>query len=258
MAFPTIPTVGAGRVLTNVIANATSPRTFPSLSGLTKNSGDLLIALIAVYQSSAASGAVFSSWGASFTEFADLGGTTSNMSIGGAYKFSNGTETGTFTVAQAATITGHAACILLSIPGAHPSTAPETGGLFHGTGSAPASGLTGPSWGAADTLWISVACSGETSTTGSYTGITNNGGDFTDVAKTGISADAVGGVELGVAFEQLNTSANQANGWNLDTSNARNSHFTVMVRPVPSVVLPPQIKGPDVWPNNTVQGRSRW
>ena len=65
MAFPTIPTVGAGRVLTAVQANATSPRTFPSLTSLTKNAGDLLIGLIAAYETSGATPPF--TWGGSFT-----------------------------------------------------------------------------------------------------------------------------------------------------------------------------------------------
>jgi len=56
VTFPTIPTVAATRVVTGVQANTTATRTFPNLSGLTKNSGDLLIAIVVGYQSSAASG----------------------------------------------------------------------------------------------------------------------------------------------------------------------------------------------------------
>ena len=120
MTFPTIPTAAAGRVLTANI-DGTGTRTFPDLSGLTKNSGDLLIAIIVAYQSSSGAGApggtVFSSWGASFTEFCDQMTTNSStMAIGAAYKWSTGSETGTFTVTQAATITGGASLILLSIP----------------------------------------------------------------------------------------------------------------------------------------------
>jgi hypothetical protein len=84
MAFPTIPTAGAGRVLTTTQANTTAARTFPSLSSLTKNSGDLLIAICIAYQSSASAGTVFGTWGGGFTEFVDVGGSTSNMSIGAA------------------------------------------------------------------------------------------------------------------------------------------------------------------------------
>src|SRR5215207_11212143 len=124
MAFPAIPTVAAGRVLTTTQLDTTAARTFPSLSSLTKGSGDLLIALVYAYQTTAAAGSIWSSWGASFTEFADLGGST-NGTFGAAYKWSTGGETGTFTATQAATVNGDAAMILLSIPGPHASTVPE-------------------------------------------------------------------------------------------------------------------------------------
>jgi hypothetical protein len=59
---------------------------------------------------------VFSSWaggGLTWTEFADLGGTTANMSIGAAYtRAVTGSETGAVTVTQA-TVNGHASMILL-------------------------------------------------------------------------------------------------------------------------------------------------
>ena len=228
MAFPSIPTTGAGRVLVTTQANATSPRTFPSLTGLTKNAGDLLIAIIVAYQSSsgagAPGGAVFSSWGGSFTEFCDQMTTNSStMAIGAAYKFSTGSETGTFTVAQAATITGHAAMILMSISGAHASTPPEENTITNGTAAAADPAALAPSWGADDTLWLAIGASGETATTGSYTGLTTSPTSYGSDALTAISADAAGGCQGGVGFRQLNTSSENVGTWTLDTSNARNS-----------------------------------
>ena len=88
MAFPDIPTVAGGRVLTTVQTGNSQTRTFPSLSSLTKNSGDLLLAIIVAYQSSTTN-AQFGSWGGSFTEFHDSGSSTT-MAIGCAYKFSTG------------------------------------------------------------------------------------------------------------------------------------------------------------------------
>ena len=124
MPFPTIPTAGAGRVLTTNQTGTSQTRTFPDLGSLTKNAGDLLIAVIVAYQSSTTN-AQFSSWGGGFTEFHDSG-TGTTLAIGAAYKWSTGSETGTFTVTQAATVTGDASMMLLSIPGAHLTTPPAS------------------------------------------------------------------------------------------------------------------------------------
>lgn len=243
MAFPTIPTVGDGRVLFTNQANATSPRTFPDLSSLTKASGDLLIAIICAYQSSAGAGApggsVFSSWGGSFTEFCDQMTTNSStMAIGAAYKWSTGSETGTFTVAQAATITGHASMCLLAIPGAHLSTPPETATIANGTSAAATMPTLNPSgWDVEDTLWIAVGASGMTSGTGSWTGTgttypTNyaNGADSNTT-----DSSTVGQTEIAVAFRQLAAASDGGGTFGVDLSNARNSALLFAVRPAPEV-----------------------
>ena len=148
MAFPTIPTVAAGRVLTAVQANALSTRTFPALSGLTKNAGDLLIAICVAYQTTAASGSAWSGWTQGFTEFIDTAGGTTAMAIGAAYKWSDGTETAAPAVTQGVTITGHATMILLSIPGVHPSTPPAATAKADGTTAAANSAALDPAaWG---------------------------------------------------------------------------------------------------------------
>ncbi len=237
MAFPTIPTVAGGRVLTANQADTAGTRTFPDLSGLTKNAGDLLIAICVVYQSSAAAGAVFSGWSAGWTEFLDGGGTTSNMSIGVAYKWSTGSETGTISVTQAATITGHASMILLSIPGAHASTPPEGGAIAHGTTAAADPAALDPAgWDAEDALWIAVGASGMTSGTGSWTGVASAPANYTDFAATNTTDNStVGQVEAAVAFRQLNASSENVGPFSVDTSNARNSAVVIAVRP--AVVL---------------------
>jgi hypothetical protein len=234
MAFPDIPT--GGRVVTGVQANGTSPRTFPNLSGLTKNAGDLLIAICVAYQSSVVNSA-FSAWGASFTEFVDAGLSTT-MCVGAAYKFSDGTETGTFDVTQAATITGHACFILLSIPGAHASTPPEGGGTQTGTTSAGDANSFDPAgWGAEDTLWIAVGGNGETATGGAFTGVTAAPTNYTDYAETGISGDVVGGVEGAVGFRQLNAASEDVGTFTVDVSNARNIIVVLAVRPAAAAPL---------------------
>lgn len=233
MAFPTIPTVAAGRVLTANI-DGTGTRTFPDLSGLTKNSGDLLIAIIVAYQDAGSSGAVFSAWGASFTEFTDQMTTSgSTMAVGAAYKWSDGTETGTFTVTQASA-TGGASLILLSIPGGDGTTAPEAGTVADGTAAAADPGAFNPAgWGTEDTLWISVVCSGMTSGTGSWTATgTTAPTSYTDRVDTNRADDStVGRVEGAVAFRQLNAASEDVGTAGVDTSNARNSAFVIAVRP---------------------------
>lgn len=235
MAFPTIPTVAASRILTGVQTGTSSTRTFPSLSSLTKNSGDLLVAIVICYQSSLTSN-IFSSWGASFTEFHDSGG-TNEMCVGMAYKVSTGSETGTFSVTQGGTITGDAAFILLSIEGA--SGTVEAGSRAVGTSSAADPASFDPAgWGAEDTLWISVAGNGETSTAGSWGGLTASPQpSYGSDALTAQSQDAVGGVQAGVGFRQLNASAEDVGTWNMDNSNTRNVAVVVAVRPASAVVI---------------------
>lgn len=236
MAFPTIPTTGAGTLLNTGQADTSGTRTFPSLSSLTKSAGDLLIAICAVYQSSAAGGAVFSGWGGGFTEFTDQGGTTSNCSIGAAYKFSTGSETGTFTVTQAATVTGHAAMFLLAIPGAHATAPPEAGTIAHGTSSSADPGSFSPSWGSDDTLWISTAIFGETATAGSFTGWSASPTNY----NTGVgpaTTDVVGGIASGIAFRQNTAASEDVGTWSGDTSNARNSQLLIAVRPAPPLTV---------------------
>lgn len=242
MAFPTIPTVAAGRVLfqLNTAGGAGGVKTFPNLSSLTKNSGDLLIAIALIYDGNSTN-AEFSSWGASFLEFFDSA-TTATPGIGCAYKWSTGSETGTFTVTSADTSTNDSCMILLSIPGAHATTPPEAGSRADGTSSAADPASFNPAgWDAEDTLWIAVAISGETGTGGSYTGIDpTNPTNYSDIAVSGISADAVGGVEGAVAFRQLNAASEDVGPFSVDVSNARNAACVIAVRPA-EVVSTPQI-----------------
>lgn len=235
MAFPTIPTVAAGRVLFTNQADTSGTRTFPSLTGLTKNAGDLLIAIIVTYQSS--TNPQFSSWGGGFTEFSDQG-TSSTLGIGIAYKWSDGTETGTFTVTQAATIAGRASMCLLSIPGAHASTPPEAGTIANGTSGAADPGSFDPAgWnGGEDVLWIAVDGNGMTSGTGAWgacgAGTLTN---YTNLANSNTTdSSTVGQTEVAVAFRQLNASSEDRGAISThDLSNARNSALIIAVRPAP-------------------------
>jgi hypothetical protein len=252
MTFPTVPT--GTRVKTAVQANTTATRTFPTLTDLTKNAGDLLIAICIAYQSSPTD-AQFTGWTGGFTEFHDTG-TSTTMAIGIAYKFSDGTETGTFAVTQAATITGHACFILLSIPGAHDTSIPEAGGRSSAVTCDPDS--FDPSWGTEDTLWIAVGGSGETGTGGSYTGIASGPTDYTDFANTGMSADAVGAVEGAVAFRLLNAASEDPGAFTNDTSNARAGAVVVAIRPVEEPVEEPAHAIAVVAPSQAVHRAAGW
>lgn len=234
MTFPTIPT--GARVVTGVQTGTSGTRTFPSLTGLTKNAGDLLIAICVAYQTSTGTDAAFSGWGGGFTEFHDSA-TATTMAIGCAYKWSTGSETGTFTVTQAGTITGEAAFILLSIPGAHATTPPTAGArVSTATTTMADPGAFDPAgWAAEDTLWIAVGGDGETNATGSYTAIASGPANYTNYVDTGISSDTVGGVEGAVAFRQLNAASEDQGAWTADTSNSRHAALVIAVRPAPTV-----------------------
>ena len=236
MPFPAIPT--GGRILTGNQADASGTRTFPSLSNLTKSGGDLLIAIVACYMSSTGAGApggtVFSAWGASFTEFCDQMTTNSStIAIGAAYKRSTGAETGTFTVTQAATVTGHASFILMAIPGPHGSSAPEVGTIANNTAAAADPASFSPSWGSDSVLWIAVDANGETAITGSWggtgTGAPTNYGNNVDTATADTST--VGQMELNVAFRQTTASSEDRGTLSThDLSNAKNSALIIAVR----------------------------
>jgi len=233
MAFPTIPTVAAGRVLSVLALSPSGTHTSPNLSSLTKNSGDLLIAIVIIYDGNSTN-AEFSAWGGGFTEFSDNAG-TATMGIGCAYKWSTGSETGTFTVTTADASTNDSAFFLLSIPEAHVSTPPEAGSFVTGTGAAADPGSFDPAgWGAEDTLWIAVGGSGEDGAGGAYTGIASAPTNYGNYADSGISADVVGGVEGAVAFRQLNATSVDVGTYSLDLTNARNSALVIAVRPRPT------------------------
>lgn len=234
MTFPTIPTVAAGRVLSTLATSPAGTHTSPNLSSLTKNSGDLLVAIVIIYDGNSTN-AEFSSWGGGFTEVKDQA-TTTTMAIGVAYKVSNGSETGTFTVTSADASTNDSCFFLISIPGAHTTLpAPEATSIANGTSAAADPASLSPSWGAADTLWIAVAGSGETATAGSFTGIASAPTNYTDYVDSGISADVVGGVEGALAFRQLNAASENVGPFSVDTSNARNSALLIAIRPAPAV-----------------------
>jgi hypothetical protein len=200
--------------------------------------------IVTAYQASVTN-ATWSGWPSGWTEFIDQGNSaTPTMSFGAAYKWSDGTEVNVQTVTQATTITGHADMILMSIPGVHPTTPPEATAISASTAAAATPNTLDPAgWGAEDTLWIALAGSGETSTTGSFTGLAATPPtNFSDFFQTGISSDVVGGVDSAVAFRQLNQSSLTVGAFAPDLSNARNAILAIAVRPAPIPVMPFTVK----------------
>jgi hypothetical protein len=237
MAFPTIPTVASGRILTSVNSDTNPTRISLNLSGLTKNAGDLIVAIVIAYQTSTGTNAAFSSWLGGVTEVADRA-TSTTMAIGVATKISTGSENTSVSVTQAGTITGHACWIILSIPGAHQTTAVEVSPKTDGTTTAATVSAFNPTgWDVEDTLWIHVIGSGELNTTGTYTGVTAAGSGYTNFAATAASGDVAGAVQGAVAFLQWASAAQDALAATVDTSNARNSALVVAVRPAPPVEI---------------------
>ena len=182
------------------------------------------------------------------------------MAIGVAYKFSTGSESGTFTVTTADTSTNDSVMILMAISGAHASAPPEVSTMAAGSGAAQDTPALSPSWGAEDTLWVLVVGSGEESTTGSFTGVASVGGGFGSYADSGITADVAGGVEAAVAFVQENTATQDPGTHGVDTTNARNSTLQLAVRPpataVDATATPATISRPVGIPTPTVTASS--
>lgn len=232
MAFPTVPNTTNGRIVAVTQANTTATRTFPAFAGLTFGAGDLLVAVIGAYQSSVTN-AAFSGWSSGFTEIRDAS-TSTTSAVGVAYKVAAGTESGSLTVTQAATITGHADMVLFSIPAGEfdNATAPEVSTTATGANTDSDPDALTPSWGAADTLWAAVSVIGETSLTGAFQGNIAGPANYTDYLEAGISGDVVGGVAMAVAFRQLNAATEDPPAFNSDTSNARWRAATIAIRPV--------------------------
>jgi len=232
MAFPTIPTTGANTLIASVQGTATTTHTFASLTTLDNASGDLLIAVIVLYQASA-TGNAFSSWGGGFTEFGDSSSATDpSMAMGCAYKISDGTETGTFTVTSS--ISGRSAMFLMSVKNWHGTTIPEVAFSAATTTTAQDPPNLDPAgWGAEDTLWIAVAAGGQTSLTGSWGGITSAPASYTDYAESSIAGgDVIGACQIAVAFFGNNVTAENPGSFTTDTSPEIERAATIAVRPV--------------------------
>lgn len=238
MAFPTIPTTGANTLLSSTTSPASTTHTFPSLTTLAPAAGDLIIAICVQYQGGTAN-AEFSSWGAGLTEFLDdaLGSGTGNGANGFAYKIATGSESGTFTVTSAHSF--KSVNILMRIPAGtwHGSTAPAVTASARAAGLAADPASLSPSWGAGDTLWISVAGQTETSTTGSPPTLTASPTNYSGDLIVARVADAVGDITAGVGFRQLNAASEDVGTWtgtNLTRGNGIAAVIAVRPAPLPS------------------------
>jgi hypothetical protein len=243
MTFPTIPTAGASTLLTSNQATATTTHTFPNLSTLPNTAGALLLAVIVTYQGGSTN-AEFSAWGGGFTEFVDQSAnSTTIQSIGAAYKLNaTGSESGTFTVTSVAS--NRSVMFLMEIPGAHDTTPPEATAKANGTTAAadPSPALDPAGWAAEDTLWVAVGVNGETSLTGSFTGITAAPANYGNYLDSGIiGGDVIGALEGAVAFRQLNAASEDMGTFTLDVGAAGNSALLLAVRPAAVVEVPPPI-----------------
>jgi hypothetical protein len=237
MAFPTVPTVASGDLLSSTTAAAGTTHTFPNLSSLRggagPQAGDLLIAIIVQYQGGTLN-AEYSSWGASFTELRDDATVTAlDMAVGIAYKIAAGTESGTFNVTSAHSFIS--AQFLLRIPAGtwHGTTVPEALASVRATNAAADPGSFDPTnWAAEDTLWIAVGGFSETTTTGSPPTLDTPPTNYTGQLIVARGADAVGNVTAGVAFRQLNASAEDVGTWGVSNPTHGNGIATVIaVRP---------------------------
>jgi hypothetical protein len=236
MTFPTIPTVGAGRVVGLNQLNTTATLTGPNLNTLTKAPGDLLIAIAGEYQSDAGADAAFTGWaggGLTWTEIRDSTGTAVNR-LGVAFaRVVTGSETGTVTVTRSGTLVGDASMIVLCIPGVHATTNPEATVMVTGTTAAADPAALNPAgWDIEDTLWIGVNGNGMTNATSTWTANASAPANYTDYFDTNAAdTSTIGDFELAVAFWQLRAASEDMGGFGQDLSNARNSALLIAVRP---------------------------
>jgi len=232
MAFPTVPTAAGNTLLSASTSTASTTHTFPSLTTLAPAAGDLIFAICVQYQGGNAN-TEFSSWGASLTELLDDSNATAlDLAVGVAYKIASGSESGTFTVTSAHSF--KSVQFLMRIPAAtwHGTTAPEALAAVRATGAVPDPGALTPSWGADDTLWISVDGQSETSTTGSPPTLDTPPTNYSGQLIVARNADAVGNITAGVAFRQLNASSEDVGVWTATNAVRGNGLATVIaVRP---------------------------
>ncbi len=151
--------------------------------------------------------------------------------MGAAYKISDGTETGAFNVTSAGTF--RSAQCLMSIKNWHGTTPPEIAFSAATTTTAQDPPNLDPSgWGAEDTLWIAVAGGGQTSLTGTWTGISASPASYSTIAKGAIAGgDVIGACQIAVAFLGVNASAENPGAFTTDTSPEIERAATIAVRP---------------------------
>jgi len=234
VAFPTTPTAAASTLLSQTTSPASTTHIFPSLTTLAPAAGDLIIAICVAYEGDTSP--QFSSWGASLTEILDDSTTgTGNGALGVAYKTAAGTESGTFTVTSADT--WKSVQFLMRIPTGTWQGTPEVQAATRAAGAAADPGSFSPSWGAKDTLWVSVGAHTETTTTGSPPALTASPTNFSGDLIVARVADAVGDITAGVGFRQLNAASQDVGTWTTSNPTRGNGIATVIaISPAPATL----------------------
>lgn len=191
--------------------------------------GDLLIATVEVRNAGTWTNA--SGW-TDITTLSQTGGGGGVGKLNGFYKIAAGTESGT-TPGWTASVATTGEWQVHRITGWHGTTPPEALTTSGDASAADSPSLT-PSWGAADTLWLSIAGHAAASAAAwsagpaSYSGFQNNG------ASSGGSA-----VSIASAYRQLNTATENPGAFTVSGSNRFWAAATIGIRPSGSVVVAP-------------------
>lgn len=211
MAFPTVASVTASQQSTN---NAVSTITTPA----TINAGDLLIAIVALD-----SGAGAGAWSTGWTEILDAAGTGFMANV--AYRIATGTGDTNPTLTHTTERSNH---LLVRITGWHGTTPPEITTLATGSSVNPNSASLTPSWGAADTLWISAAFSDD-SVAHTYTG-------FPYASNNNQNATATSAAIVAMATTNTNAASVDPGNFTISASETWGA-VTIAVRPTATTTI---------------------
>lgn len=206
MAFPTVGAPTASQQTGN---SGTSNVALPANIA----TGDLIIATIA-----ADVGAGAMTWPAPWVKLAERIDTAHVMSVG--YLIAVGGET-TVGVTHSNERSNHLAW---RVTGWHGTTPPEVSSLANATSNAPNSGALTPSWGADDTLWMSLATWDDSAapTVSTYPA------NYTDGQGTNVTASSAG--RVAGAARALNAASEDPGAFGLSGSETW-AAFTVAIRP---------------------------
>lgn len=188
--------------------------------GTGASSGDVFIGLMGTDGDVGAS-PPFSVWPSGWVIIEERGA-NNNKTIS-AYKVSDGTETGDFSVSLDSTEQG--GWRVLRLTGAHNSTPPEVNGSAGNNQNPDPPSLT-PSWGAEDTLWIAMVSADHGDTT--VDAFPTNYGNGTSQNSGGAN-----GAALGVARRELNATSDNPGTFTLSVSEQWTTQI-LAIRPAPA------------------------